>query len=263
MPKQVEITPEVRETLGRSTLDHNNTVVVLPPEQLSRPQYEAVDKVLRALGGKWDRRLRGHVFPRAVDGQLAEALAAGRAVDTKRTLEQFFTPPEIARQVLDLAGDIEGVEVLEPSAGAGAIALEAMRRGAIVTAIEIDRELVSALCSETEGRMNIACFDFLEWSLLLPPLAQPYDVVLMNPPFRRGLDLAHVWRAFGLVRPGGRLVSVMSPHWTFAQDRATREFREEVRRRDHSWTELPPGTFKAEGTGVNTGILVIDKEQRP
>lgn len=261
MEKTVEISPEAADVLGRATT--HGLVLKLPEGQLDRPVYEAVDKVLRALGGKWNRRHSGHLFPRDPGPLIAAALGAGQAVDQKRTLEQFWTPPEVARQICDLAGDIEGTDVLEPSAGSGSIALEAMRRGAIVTAVEIDRDLVVALCSETEGRMNIACEDFLAWALRIPARAQPYDSVLMNPPFRRGLDMAHVWRAFGLVRPGGYLVSVMSPHWTFAPERSAREFREEVRRRDHIWTPLPSGTFKQEGTGVETGLLTIHKEPRP
>lgn len=259
MEKTVEITPEVRSVLERATV--SGPVLRLPEEQLARPVYEAVDKVLRALGGKWHRHQRGHVFAREPGALIAEALAVGHAVDQKRTLEQFWTPPGVARQLCDLAGDIEGLDVLEPSAGDGRILFEIIGRGAFPTAVEIDDGMATQLVAETEGRFPIYGHDFLSWVPRPPDTPAAFDRVIMNPPFRRGVDMAHVWRAFGFLKPGGCLVTIMSPHWTFAQDRSTREFRDEVRRRDHIWTPLPDGTFRVEGTGVSTGILTIHKEQ--
>lgn len=257
MPKKVTITPEVRDILTRGTW--HGWLFKLPPGQLDRPLYEAVNKVLVALGGKWHRGHQGHMFGLDAKPAMIAALESGVAVDQARTMEQFFTPPEVVSRIFDRAGDVEGTDVLEPSAGAGAIALEAMRRGATVTAVEIDTRLATALCSETEGRMNIVCDDFLAWSLRLPPQVRPYDFVLMNPPFSRGQDIDHVTRAFQFLKPGGVLVSVMSPHWRFADDKRSLGLRAMAHGHTFIWEPLPAGTFRESGTDVNTGILSIWK----
>lgn len=263
MPKQVAISEAVHDVLARSTVTGpgDRPVVVLPQGQLDRSLYVDVDKVLKALGGKWDRRAQGHVFSRPVEGELAEALSRGVAVDLKRTMEQFFTPPDLAEIVLATAGDLEGEDVLEPSAGEGALALPAWRAGANVVAVEIDDDLACLLVSETEGRMTVKRADFTQWQPRPPETPRDFDAVIMNPPFSRGQDMAHVGRAFGFLKPGGRLVAIMSPHWTFAEDRQSRDFREFVRAHDHSWQMNPDGSFKQSGTGVSTGILTIHKEQ--
>ncbi len=261
MPKEVQITPEVRDVLERSTIagPEARPVLMLPSGQMARPLYVAVDKVLKALGGKWNRGAGGHVFDKPLDGPLAEALRAGAAVDLKRTFEQFYTPHEVVLQLCDLAGDIEGTDVLEPSAGRGGILFELIGRGAFPTAVEISAELALQLESETEGRVPIYCADFLKWVPRSPECPRDFDRVIMNPPFGRGQDMAHVRRAYDLLRPGGLVVSVMSPHWTFAGERAAVNFRNFVHSHDYAWRQLPEGTFKASGTGVATGILTIWK----
>lgn len=261
MPKEVVISPEVRDVLERS--EAVGPVLKLPQGQLDRPLYEAVDKVLKALGGRWSRRDGGHVFAKGIDGPLAEALAAGRAVDHKRTLEQFWTPPEIVRQMCDQAGDLDMVDVLEPSAGNGCILFEIIGRGGFPTVVEIDAEQASQLVAETEGRVPVFAEDFMLWSPGPPQTPGSFEVVLMNPPFSNCQDIRHVSRALGFVRLGGRLVAVMSPHWTFAEDKESRQFRDLLRRFNHVWRALPPGSFKGSDTGVNAGLLTIWKGERP
>lgn len=267
MPKQVAITPDVRAVLERCTTRDN--VVLLPPGQLDRTLYTAVDKVLKALGGKWNRGAGGHVFAGGIDGQLAEALQAGVAIDAKRTAEQFFTPEHIAMSMAVQAGIADGTHVLEPSAGDGALVRAAIAYGGTVTAIEQDAKLPPQLTEAGSGRqgwLRVVHGDFMEWEPSIREtvvdgvaFAAEIDVVLMNPPFGRGKDMAHVTRALGFLAPGGRLVAIMSPHWTFAEDAASRAFRGLVTHHDGQWQLLPPNSFKASGTAVSTGILTIDK----
>ncbi len=262
MPKQVTITPEVRAVLERGAWAEGGTFH-LPEGHLERPLYEACDKVLRALGGKWDRKARGHRFAADKRQALDDALNSGVAVDQKRTLEQFFTPAEIAEQVCDAAGLSPNDYVLEPSAGAGALVLPAMRRGCHVSAVEIDPDLASRLKADVEGqfdrmRFGIAVGNFLEWVPRYPQ-REDFDAVVMNPPFGRGADIAHVTRALHFLRPGGVLAAIMSPHWTFAKDSVSQAFRGLINEHSHDWTPLPEGSFRASDTGVSTGILTIRK----
>lgn len=257
MPKQVTISPEVRDVLQRGAWADEGTFH-LPDGQLERPLYEATDKVLRALGGKWDRKARGHRFGADQRQALEDALNSGVAVDQKRTLEQFFTPADLAGRLVGMLEISEGVHVLEPSAGNGRLIWEALARGATVTAVEIDNSLCAELAKVPghHGDLFIFLGDFLEWTPVSP---RPIDAVLMNPPFGRGADMAHVTHALGFLRPGGVLASIMSPHWTFASDRQAQEFRGLMNDHSHDWTPLPEGSFRASDTGVNTGILTIRK----
>lgn len=259
MPKQVTITPEVRAVLERGAWAEGGTFH-LPEGHLERPLYEACDKVLRALGGKWDRKARGHRFAADKRQALEDALNSGVAVDQKRTLEQFFTPPEVAQRAahyLDI-GHTDVRRVLEPSAGAGAL-VRALRDYEVeqIVMVEIDPALADALSDQAGPDDVVICADFLSWEP--HPLSPPIDAVLMNPPFGNGADIAHVTRALHYLRPGGVLVSVMSPHWTFAKDRASEAFRGLVNDHSHDWTPLPEGSFRASDTGVNTGLLTIRK----
>lgn len=254
MPKTVELTPEARDVLTRATIEP--LWVFLPTGQLDREVYVAVDKFLKALGGKWHRGQRGHKFERGT-AEVAAAISAGQAVDQKRTLEQFFTPRHIAQR-LALALDIApGMDVLEPSAGAGDLIeqlIEAGVREDAITAVEIDPALVSDLhCRFPKAKITAANF------LALPLHVEAFDRVAMNPPFGRGADMAHVKRAFSILRTGGKLGAIMSPHWTFANDQASVDFRALIGAHQYEWTPLPDGSFSASGTGVNTGILIITK----
>lgn len=268
MPKQVTIAPEVHDVLSRCTVDHNRTVVILPQGQLPRDLYVAVDKVLKALGGKWDRRLGGHVFPRPVEGELDAALRSGVAVDQARTAEQFFTPERVARRMAELAMIEDGTHVLEPSAGAGVLVKAALDLGGHVTAVELDERLIPGLREvgqQRHGWVRVCHADFMEWEPRDAPAGDfcdftgPFDVVLMNPPFSLGQDMAHVTKALQLLRPGGLLMAIMSPHWRWGTDRASAAFRELAHPSRAHWEPLPDGTFRESGTAVNTGILTLMK----
>lgn len=262
--KVVALSPDVRDILARSTI--NGPVLILPAGQLDRKLYEAVDKTLKAMGGKWSRRHNGHLFARPDLRQaLDQALGDGQVIDRKRTLEQFWTPIEVAFQLCDLVGDFEGEDVLEPSAGGGTIFFAALeRQPATITAIEIDRDLAVQLEAECEGRWPVICADFMAWNPSPPMTPAAFDVVLMNPPFSRNQDIGHVRRAYSFLKPWGRLAAVMSPHWTFAQDSCSRQFRadlDQMKERGGTveWRDLPGGTFQQSGTGVNAGILSLRK----
>lgn len=261
MPKKVEITPAVRAVLEGCTFEGN--ALTLPQGQLDRKLYEATDAVLKALGGKWQRGQRVHQFPSPAEPLIREALGAGHAVDVKRTLEQFFTPELVAERVADLAQIEPGMHVLEPEAGDGRLVRAALGRDATVTAVEIAERLcadlaTSALAQSRHGDLFVFCADFLVWE---PASRRPIDRVIMNPPFGNKADINHVLRAFRFLRPGGRLVAIMSPHWRFATAQKAQDFRDWVAEHQGVWDDLLPGTFKAEGTGVNAGILILDKPE--
>ncbi|MFJ5724758.1 hypothetical protein [Streptomyces sp. NPDC093149] len=88
------------------------------------------------------------------------------------------------------------------------------------------------------------------------PANPGYDRVLMNPPFTRGTDMAHVPRALRFLKPNGLLVSVMS--WTVAeQTGSTTTFRKLVEQRGGLVEALPARAFSQPGTTVDTVLVTI------
>ena len=89
--------------------------------------------------------------------------------------------------------------------------------------------------------------------------SQTFDRVCMNPPFEKRQDVKHVLKAFSMLKPGGKLVSIMSAGVTFREDKMGKEFRDFVKSHNGRIIDLPEGSFKESGTGVNTVIVVMDK----
>jgi len=133
----------------------------------------------------------------------------------------------------------DGHEVLEPSAGTGAItsAVLALRRCA-VTAVEID----PGLCTRLRASV-ILNRDFLSCSDL-----GPFDRVLMKPPFAQGADIRHINHASRFLKPGGMLVAICA--------NGPRQ-QSELRPLATTWEELPDDAFAAEGTRVRTVLFTI------
>jgi predicted RNA methylase len=243
------IEPDVLDVLNRSLITADS--VTLPPGQLDRALYVKVNKVLELAGGKWKRAVKAHVFTKDPRVALGIALTDGTITDTKKQLQQFFTPPDVAALVVDEADIHEGMTVLEPSAGKGALAIAARDCGGVVTCVEIDSDLTSP---KPPTFFTWVTADFLTWT---PELR--FDRVVMNPPFADGQDVAHISRAFTFLRPQGRLVSVAPSGIVTNSTRKYRDFRAELKRVNGSFIDLPAGSFKESDTMVNTVLVVMDK----
>jgi 16S rRNA G1207 methylase RsmC len=70
----------------------------------------------------------------------------------------------------------------------------------------------------------------------------------MNPPFRRGTDVAHITKALGHLKPGGRIVSLC--YNGSAQNKALKPLAT-------TWEVLKAGTFKESGTMAEVVMLSI------
>lgn len=71
-------------------------------------------------------------------------------------------------------------------------------------------------------------------------------------------DIDYVLHAYKFLKPGGRLVSIMSSSVTFRENRKTVEFRE-LLNACGTFGHNPEGSFKESGTMVNTIIVVMNK----
>jgi protein-L-isoaspartate O-methyltransferase len=179
---------------------------------------------------------------------MEETLSAGVQVVTAPQL--FPTPPELAARMVQEAGIEAGDSVLEPSAGTGNLLnpLPTVRPGGQVVAVEINASLVPKLEAYADV---VICGDFLEQNGNLGN----FDRIVMNPPFKNGADIKHIQHAMQFLKPGGRLVAVC------ANGPRQRETLKPLAEQSGGfWEDLPVGTFKEQGTNINTALLVIVTE---
>jgi len=244
----MRVSDDVLEVLSRATVEGNALTLI---GQLDRAMYVQVNKVLEAAGGKWNRSAKAHVFDRPASDRVDEIILSGEVEVPKDEFNYFPSPPDVVARLMELACIDAGMQVLEPSAGRGAIASACVEVGAEVDCCEMMRENYLTLCENTELR-HVKPIDFL--TLEPDPV---YDRVVMNPPFAKQQDIKHVLHALKFLKPDGLLVSVMASSVTFRDNKLTQDFRDLIRERGGDIEALPEGAFKASGTNVRTVIVTI------
>ncbi len=250
----VKIPPEVAQVLARSDVRADR--LTLPPGQLERALYTATNKVIEALGGKWNRGQQAHLFTQDPRPKIAEALGNGSYTDSKKEFQFFETPIQLAERMVDILDPQENHRVLEPSAGAGAILrILCHATDSKVYYCELNEELLPQL--EPIGGAFLKT-DFLAYHGKLR-----FDRICMNPPFSGGQDIAHILHAYTLLAVGGTMVAISSPSWEFNTASKFVRFRgwfEELEAQGLATREtLPEGTFKESGTNVRALLLTIGK----
>jgi protein-L-isoaspartate O-methyltransferase len=191
---------------------------------------------------------------------LKDSLKAGVKVVSAPQL--FPTPPELAKRMVEAAFENgwgiqicaemnERCRILEPSAGTGNIvrAIQEANQSLMADSCEVHAvEINSTLAHGLEKLLgdDVVCADFLQCNGNLGK----FDRILMNPPFENGSDIKHIKHAAGFLNPGGRLVAICG--------NGPRQ-RAELMPLADTWEDLPEGSFKSQGTNVNTAMLVIQK----
>jgi predicted RNA methylase len=258
--KQTTIEPDILDILAGG-LEYGLMGVTITAK-LDPKTYKKVDAALQHLGGKWSRKDKCHLFteysPHGVRERIEGLVDAGAFVSF-RDMEFFPTPEPLVKLMIAEAGIKSGMSVLEPSAGDGRLAwLAGEIVGAdYVTVIEKDGRHIAGLVRQF-GPNNVINQDFLTIPCPSNNFAT-FDRIVMNPPFSGQADIDHVRHALNFLSPGGRLVSVMSPGWTFRANKKSVEFKDLVQRYGH-YELNPPGTFVVSGTAVNTVLVTIDKK---
>lgn len=174
-------------------------------------------------------------------------------------VDQLFpTPTELAITMVDRACLDHGLRVLEPSAGTGAL-VRAVRdyvREFNLHDVTVDACEVDANCRRL--LIDLGCTLVGDDFLGFEP-TEPYDVVIMNPPFANNQAAAHIRHAYDVTRPGGVVIAIADEHPFFAADTPSREFREFMSVVGGVSEKLPASTFKVSGTTVNTRLITIHK----
>jgi hypothetical protein len=198
-----------------------------------------------------------------------EQLAGERQADPKAELRRmehallgrdipgfFPTPRPVVDRLLQAADIQPGMSVLEPSAGKGDILDVIRERHPDAKAKGIEQYDTLAAIAREKGH-DVTTGD------TLAEKGEQYDRIVMNPPFEKGQDIEHVRAAFDRLKPGGKLVAVMSEGPFFRNDAKATEFRDWLEANGGTSEQLPAGSFTGKDafrqTGTATRMVVIDK----
>lgn len=254
----------------------DNDMLLPIPEDLANRVIASFDSAGQSHAG-WQMRdsladiRRYRKMGIATDEQLRDALtelleyrtgkraedpikAAERAlVGTKPGIDFFPTPPPLALRMVQLANIKPGEQVLEPSAGKGDIADAIRAGGGRVDVVELSNTLRKVL--EAKGHELVGTdFEAFESH-------EQYDAIVMNPPWSGGADVRHVMRAYAMLKPGGRLVALMSMHASFANDKASQAFRGWMEGLGASSEKIPAADFASQwmSGGIPSWLVHLEK----
>lgn len=185
-----------------------------------------------------------------------QKLRPGR--NNRSGIDYFPTPEPVGYKMVEWARLSENEDVLEPSAGHGAIARYVPKSNGL-TAIEPSTELFPILQLRAGGQGR----KFVDTMFENYNLVNKFDAVLMNPPYgtagRTAID--HLQKAFNHLNEGGRVIAII-PRGS-ADSKFDKWYESEKGAHLVGEVLLPSVTFNRAGTSVSTRIVVIDKVTRP
>lgn len=244
---------ELIESLKKCKVE-GNTLFLPPISEGMLPNYKEVRQALINAGAKYNK----NKFVFSSDAQpFIDRLTGGESVNIKKQFQWFPTPSDIAAWLVELAEIKSSHTILEPSAGQGAIvkAIHQKFPTLVVDCCELMPENQMVLSRITYS--TFICDDFLkidsDWN-------NSFDRIIANPPFNKNQDCSHVKKMYECLKPGGRLVSIMSNHWRNSDRKKETEFKnwfDEVEGEIH---EIEAGKFKESGTMISCCIVVINKK---
>lgn len=230
-----------------------DNVFFLTDNKLDREIYNKVDKVLNALGARWNSKLKGHSFEYDIKENLEKVCKEKKVMDWKKKTNFFYTPESIVNIMISLIPlwNDEKYKFLEPSCGQGHIAdvLRKTFKNAEITCIEKNPNHCEIL--KNKG-YNPICSDFLE----IKP-EEKYDVIFMNPPFSE--EIEHIIHAYEFLNDDGYLLSVASLRILDKETKKSKEFKKWFDERCGHYRKLPEQSFKDSGTNIGTALLLFDK----
>ncbi|MBS1562348.1 MAG: strawberry notch C-terminal domain-containing protein [Bacteroidetes bacterium] len=195
-----------------------------------------VDRLYKETGGVLTPEMRQAAL-QAFDAEMRSS----------RFYEHFPTPQHVIDSMLQYAQPKAGDRVLEPSAGEGNIASSiAAIEGVRLEVVEYE-PLLSDILS-LKG-FDVVGSDFMAYNT---NGEVKYDAIIMNPPFDRGVDIQHVYHAFSMLKPGGRLVAITSGASIDGIDESNYAFRDFITERG-SWKMYSPKEYMGPSGKLTNG----------
>lgn len=233
---------DIRQILAGAVIEGKELKIL---QKLTPKTYGKVNDLLIGLGGRWHTGKQSHVFDESPNAVVAQIVDSG-FIATAKDYEFFPTPESLVQTMIEESGMQPGMTVMEPHGGSGAIA--------------------SAMANVV-GHGNVICYEL--WELNVKSLTalgfkveqtdflhvtpeRVADVVLLNPPFSHGKDIAHVTHALKFLKPGGHLGAITSVNWRHQDTKANLQFRSLMLELGAAVTDVPAGTFHESGTDVPT-----------
>ena len=233
-------------------------VIFLPNVAIDRSLYLQLKRLMQSNGAKWKGgKVGGFVCPDA--GEVLTRLQDGDLSDRKKTFQFFATPIELGEAIAgDLGMITPDMRILEPSAGQGTLIIAIRNRfGSDICPdyCELLPEHRSYLAAHFSG-CHCVGDDFMQ----AEGLEGRYDRIVANPPFTRNQDIRHIRRMYDCLNPTGRMVTLCSPHFEFANDRESRDFRDWLYSVHAHVRLVPKGMFRNSGTDIEARKIVIYKD---
>lgn len=164
----------------------------------------------------------------------------------------FQTPESIANKMVSLIPDrYDNPIILEPSAGLGNLYRAIHGRygsAASYTLVENSPDCMGELYRQ-QLNAELLQRDFFEVS---PVETGVFDVIIMNPPFKNGIDIKHINHALSFLDKDGLLVALCA--------NGPRQ-NNQLKQLSDTWKVLPEKTFKNTGTNVSAVMLTISRKK--
>ena len=242
------------EILQQCTVSGN--IVKLPEGKLDGKLYKEIALSFKKIGGKWTGgKTMGFVFEQDPTDLLSD-IASGEKRNIKKEFQFYGTNDKLADDLVFEAQIEPSHDILEPSAGDGAL-IKAIHRvfpDPIVDFCELME--LNRLKTEKLPNVNKVGVDFLNMKTYCK---KKYDRIIANPPFANNQDITHIMEMYQFLKKGGRLVSVASTHWEKSKNKKETEFRDWLKKVKADIGEITDGSFKKSGTGVRTCMIIINK----
>lgn len=261
---EIEALMTVIDILKQCTIVDNG--VIFPNIQLDRKVYMEINRLFSLSGGKWDKKTKSHVFEENPKTILEFLISGGTPKNTKKELQQFYTPEFLAKFICDNVFALtmknyidDAVSFIEPSAGHGAIAeqiISRMNSTSTLTLVEIDKNNISILKEKFGKNPNVRIIhdDFINYA---ENTTDRFDIAIMNPPFINSQDILHI-HAVGNLVTNGTIGSISSVNWQYKKTSKYKIFKEWLGTVSaYNIEKVPAKSFKESGTTVPTQIIYI------
>jgi|SRR5688572_11010723 len=228
-----------------------DTLFLPPISEGMLPNYPEVKKALLNAGAKYKRNT--FVFPNDAKPYV-DRLTNGESINIKKEFQFFATPAPLAARMVKMANINYDHEILEPSAGQGAIIKEIHK---VLPSKEV------CWCELMPENMQVifkipnTVFmyeDFMEHNVRFK-----YDRIIANPPFTKNQDIDHIRKMYEVTKPGGVIITLASTSWQRGGQKKQTEFREWLFNIGSTIEEIPENTFKESGTSIKTVLITIPK----